>query len=174
MTFDIDANGIVNVTAKDMGTGKEQNITITSSTNMSKEDVEKAVREAEQFAAEDARRKEEVDTRNQADQMVYQTEKTLEEMGDKLDAGDKANIEGELNRVKEALKGTDTQAIKDATEALTRAFYAVSEKLYSQAGAQPGPDMGGAAGGATGAANNGGDDNVVDADYEVVDDDNNK
>ena len=174
VTFDIDANGIVNVTAKDMGTGKEQNITITSSTNMSKEDVEKAVREAEQFAAEDARRKEEVDTRNQADQMVYQTEKTLEEMGDKLDAGDKANIEGELNRVKEALKGTDTQAIKDATEGLTKAFYAVSEKLYSQAGAQPGPDMGGAAGGATGATNNGGDDNVVDADYEVVDDDNNK
>ena len=172
VTFDIDANGIVNVTAKDMGTGKEQNITITSSTNMSKEDVEKAVREAEQFAAEDARRKEEVDTRNQADQMVYQTEKTLEEMGDKLDAGDKANIEGELNKVKEALKGTDTQAIKDATEGLTKAFYAVSEKLYSQAGAQPGPDMGGAAGGATGAANNGGDDNVVDADYEVVDDNN--
>ena len=172
VTFDIDANGIVNVTAKDMGTGKEQNITITSSTNMSKEDVEKAVREAEQFAAEDARRKEEVDTRNQADQMVYQTEKTLEEMGDKLDAGDKANIEGELNKVKEALKGTDTQAIKDATEALTRAFYAVSEKLYSQAGAQPGPDMGGAAGGATGATNNGGGDNVVDADYEVVDDNN--
>ena len=172
VTFDIDANGIVNVTAKDMGTGKEQNITITSSTNMSKEDVEKAVREAEQFAAEDARRKEEVDTRNQADQMVYQTEKTLEEMGDKLDAGDKANIEGELNKVKEALKGTDTQAIKNATEGLTRAFYAVSEKLYSQAGAQPGPDMGGAAGGATGAANNGGDDNVVDADYEVVDDNN--
>ena len=176
VTFDIDANGIVNVTAKDMGTGKEQNITITSSTNMSKEDVEKAVREAEQFAAEDARRKEEVDTRNQADQMVYQTEKTLEEMGDKLDAGDKANIEGELNKVKEALKGTDTQAIKNATEALTRAFYAVSEKLYSQAGAQPGPDMGGAAAGSTGStgANNGGDDNVVDADYEVVDDDNNK
>ena len=174
VTFDIDANGIVNVTAKDMGTGKEQNITITSSTNMSKEDVEKAVREAEQFAAEDARRKEEVDTRNQADQMVYQTEKTLEEMGDKLDAGDKANIEGELNKVKEALKGTDTQAIKNATEGLTKAFYAVSEKLYSQAGAQPGPDMGGTAGGATGATNNGGDDNVVDADYEVVDDDNNK
>ena len=170
VTFDIDANGIVNVTAKDMGTGKEQNITITSSTNMSKEDVEKAVREAEQFAAEDARRKEEVDTRNQADQMVYQTEKTLEEMGDKLDGADKANIEGELNKVKEALKGTDTQAIKDATEALTRAFYAVSEKLYSQAGAQPGPDMGGASAGATGADNGG--DNVVDADYEVVDDDN--
>ncbi len=176
VTFDIDANGIVNVTAKDMGTGKEQNITITSSTNMSKEDVEKAVREAEQFAAEDARRKEEVDTRNQADQMVYQTEKTLEEMGDKLDSGDKASIEGELNKVKEALKGTDTQAIKNATEGLTRAFYAVSEKLYSQQpGAQPGPDMGGASAGATGStgSDNGGD-NVVDADYEVVDDDNNK
>ena len=176
VTFDIDANGIVNVTAKDMGTGKEQNITITSSTNMSKEDVEKAVREAEQFAAEDAKRKEEVDTRNQADQMVYQTEKTLEEMGDKLDSGDKASIEGELNKVKEALKGTDTQAIKNATEALTRAFYAVSEKLYSQQpGAQPGPDMGGASAGATGStgSDNGGD-NVVDADYEVVDDDNNK
>ena len=172
VTFDIDANGIVNVSAKDLGTGKEQHITITSSTNMSKEDIDKAVKEAEQFAAEDAKRKDEVDTRNQADQMVYQTEKTLEEMGDKLDAGDKANIEGELNRVKEALKGTDTQAIKDATEGLTKAFYAVSEKLYSQAGAQPGPDMGGAAGGATGAANNGGDDNVVDADYEVVDDNN--
>ncbi|HIT25805.1 MAG TPA: Hsp70 family protein, partial [Candidatus Enterenecus avicola] len=176
VTFDIDANGIVNVTAKDMGTGKEQNITITSSTNMSKEDVEKAVREAEQFAAEDAKRKEEVDTRNQADQMVYQTEKTLEEMGDKLDSGDKASIEGELNKVKEALKGTDTQAIKNATEGLTKAFYAVSEKLYSQQpGAQPGPDMGGASAGATGStgSDNGGD-NVVDADYEVVDDDNNK
>ena len=168
VTFDIDANGIVNVSAKDLGTGKEQNITITSSTNMSKEDVEKAVREAEQYAAEDAKRKEEVDTRNQADQMVYQTEKTLEEMGDKLDASDKATIQGEVNKVKEALKGTDTQAIKNATEELTKAFYAVSEKLYSQQGGQPGPDMGGAAGGATG----GSDDNVVDADYEVVDDNN--
>ena len=168
VTFDIDANGIVNVSAKDLGTGKEQNITITSSTNMSKEDVEKAVREAEQYAAEDAKRKEEVDTRNQADQMVYQTEKTLEEMGDKLDASDKATIQGEVNKVKEALKGTDTQAIKNATEELTKAFYAVSEKLYSQQGGQSGPDMGGAAGGATG----GSDDNVVDADYEVVDDNN--
>jgi len=169
VTFDIDANGIVNVSAKDLGTGKEQHITITSSTNMSKEDVEKAVREAEQFAAEDAKRKEEVDTRNSADQMVYQTEKTLEEMGDKLDAGDKASIETELNKVKDALKGTDTQAIKDATESLTKAFYAVSEKLYQQANPQggAGPDMGGAnfTGGAAGGA-----DDVVDADYTVVDD----
>ena len=161
VTFDIDANGIVNVSAKDLGTGKEQNITITSSTNMSKEDVEKAVREAEQFAAEDAKRKEEVDTRNQADQMVYQTEKTLEDMGDKIPASDKGDIEAKLNALKDALKGTDTAVIKSATEELTKAFYAVSEKLYSQAGAQagPGPDMGGAP-----------EDNVVDADYEVVDD----
>ncbi|MCI8699367.1 MAG: Hsp70 family protein, partial [Oscillospiraceae bacterium] len=172
VTFDIDANGIVNVSAKDLGTGTEQHITITSSTNMSKEDVDKAVREAEQFAAEDAKRKEEVDTRNQADQMVYQTEKTLEEMGDKLDSGDKASVQGPLEKLKETLKGSDTQAIKNATEELTRAFYAVSEKLYAQAGPQagPGPDMGGA--GFTGGQQpqGGGDDNVVDADYEVVDD----
>ena len=170
VTFDIDANGIVNVSAKDLGTGTEQHITITSSTNMSKEDVDKAVREAEQFAAEDAKRKEEVDTRNQADQMVYQTEKTLDEMGDKLDANDKSNIQRELDKVKDALKGTDTQAIKNATEELKKAFYAVSEKLYAQQGGQnagPGPDMGSAGfgGGPTGG------DNVVDADYEVVDDD---
>ena len=169
VTFDIDANGIVNVSAKDLGTGTEQHITITSSTNMSKEDVEKAVREAEQFAAEDAKRKEEVDTRNQADQMVYQTEKTLEEMGDKLDANDKASVQSALDHLKETMKGTDTQAIKAATEELQKAFYAVSEKLYSQAGPQagPGPDMGGA--GFGGGQAPGGD--VVDADYEVMDDD---
>ena len=170
VTFDIDANGIVNVSAKDLGTGKEQNITITSSTNMSKEDVEKAVREAEQFAAEDAKRKEEVDTRNQADQMVYQTEKTLEDMGDKIPASDKGDIEVKLNGLKDALKGNDTQTIKNATEELTKAFYAVSEKLYSQAGAQ-GADMGGCGdcGDCSGCGPN---DNVVDADFEVVDDDN--
>ncbi len=178
VTFDIDANGIVNVSAKDLGTGKEQHITITSSTNMSKDDIDKAVREAEQFAAEDARRKEEVDVRNQGDQMAYQTEKTLEELGDKLPASDKAAVESALNRLKETLKGNDTQAIKSATEALTKEFYAVSEKLYGQQGGQggPGPDMGGgfnggAQGGYGGQSNNGGD-NVVDADYEVVDDDN--
>ena len=170
VTFDIDANGIVNVSAKDLGTGKEQHITITSSTNMSKEDIDKAVREAEQFAAEDAKRKEEVDTRNQADQMVYQTEKTLEEMGDKLPAEDKASVESAMNNLKEKLKGNDTAEIKAATEELTKAFYAVSEKLYQQTGAQgqPGPDMGGANFG--GGASNG-DPNVVDADFEVVDDD---
>ena len=178
VTFDIDANGIVNVSAKDLGTGKEQHITITSSTNMSKDDIEKAVKEAEQFAAEDAKRKDEVDTRNQADQMVYQSEKALSEMKDKLDAAEVSELEGEVNKVKEALKGTDIQAIKSATESLTQAFYKVSEKMYQQAnpqGGQPGPDMGGqAAGGAagsTGGTNAGkGPDDVVDADYTVVDD----
>ena len=110
VTFDIDANGIVNVSAKDLGTGKEQHITITSSTNMSKEDVEKAVREAEQYAAEDAKRKEEIDVRNQGDQMVYQTERTLEELGDKVDAAEKAEVESKLNELKETLKGSDTAA----------------------------------------------------------------
>ena len=160
VTFDIDANGIVNVSAKDMGTGKEQHITITSSTNMSKDDIDKAVKEAEQFAAEDAKRKEEVDIRNNGDQMVYQTEKTP--------AGDKGKVESALNHLKEVLKGNDTQAIKEATEALTKEFYAVSEKLYGQAQAGqpgPGPDMGGAQGGSAAGPD------VVDADYEVVDDD---
>ena len=179
VTFDIDANGIVNVSAKDLGTGKEQHITITSSTNMSKEDIEKAVKEAEQFAAEDAKRKEEVDTRNQADQMVYQSEKALEEMKDKLDASEVSELESEINKVKEALKGTDTQAIKTATDSLTQAFYKISEKMYQQAnpqGGQPGPDMGGAgfggqqAGGAAGGSAGKGPDDVVDADYTVVDD----
>ncbi|MPM76231.1 Chaperone protein DnaK [bioreactor metagenome] len=180
VTFDIDANGIVNVSAKDLGTGKEQHITITSSTNMSKDEVEKAVREAEQFAAEDQKRKEEVDTRNQADQMVYQTEKTLEDLKGKMDPSDKSSVESALARVKDALKGTDIDAIKSATDALSKAFYAVSEKLYAQHGGQagPGPDMGGAgftggtSGGDAGAA--GGDPNVVDADYQVVDDDGHK
>ena len=174
VTFDIDANGIVNVSAKDLGTGKEQHITITSSTNMSKDDIDKAVKEAEQFAAEDKKQREAADTRNQADQMVFQTEKALEEMGGKMDAGDRSNIESALGKLKETMKGSDTQAIKNATEELQKAFYAVSEKLYQQQGGQagPGPDMGGAnfGGGQAGGSNGGGDD-VVDADYTVVDDD---
>ena len=172
VTFDIDANGIVNVSAKDLGTGKDSHITITSSTNMSKEDVEKAVRDAEQFAAEDAQRKDEVDTRNQADQMVYQTEKTVEDLGSKLDAGDKSTLDAAINRVKDALKGTDVAAIKTATEDLSKAFYPISEKLYSQAGGQAGPDMGGA--GFTGDMGGSSDPNVVDADYTVVDGDDQK
>ena len=172
VTFDIDANGIVNVSAKDLGTGKEQHITITSSTNMSKEDIDKAVKEAEQFAAEDAKRKEEVDVRNQADQVVYQTEKALEDAKDKIDASDKANVEAALNKLKDALKGTDIEAIKSATEEATKAFYPVAEKMYQQSGqaGQAGPDMGGADfGGQAGGTNT--DPNVVDADYQVVDDD---
>ncbi|MBQ3557118.1 MAG: molecular chaperone DnaK [Oscillospiraceae bacterium] len=167
VTFEIDANGIVNVSANDLGTGKEQHITITSSTNMSKEDVEKAVREAEQFAAEDAKRKEEVDVRNQADQVVYQTEKTLEEMGDKVDANDKAAVEAAIEKVKEALKGTDVEAIKTATEEATKAFYPIAEKMYQQAQAAEGQ-----AGCAGDCGSCGGDSDVVDADYTVVDDEN--
>ncbi len=170
VTFDIDANGIVNVSAKDMGTGKEQHITITSSTNMSKEDIDKAVKEAQQFAAEDAKKKEEVETRNQGEQLVYQTEKTLEELGGKLDANDRATLDTALNKLKDALKGDNTEAIKTASEELSKAFYPITEKLYQQANpqGQPGPDMGGAG---FGGQQGGGDDGVVDADYTVVDDD---
>ena len=172
VTFDIDANGIVNVSAKDLGTGKEQHITITSSTNMSKEDIEKAVKEAEQFAAEDAKRKEEVDVRNQGDQMVYQTEKTLEELGDKVDAAEKGEIESKLQSLKTALTGTDTAAIKAATEELTQAFYKLSEKMYQQANPQGQPGAGfnpGDMGGQPGGGDNG--QQYYDADYTVVDDD---
>ena len=171
VTFDIDANGIVNVSAKDLGNGKEQHITITASSNMSKEDIDKAVKEAEMYAAEDAKRKEEVDTRNQGDQMVYQTEKTLSEMGDKLDPADKSEVESKLAALKSALTGTDTAAIKTVTEELTQAFYKVSEKLYQAAGGAQGAgfDPNQAAGGAQGGANGGQD--YYDADYTVVDDD---
>jgi len=164
VTFDIDANGIVNVSAKDLGTGKEQHITITSSTNMSKEDIDKAVKEAEMYAAEDAKRKEEVDVRNQGDQMVYQTEKTLSEMGDKLDAADKGEVEAKLASLKTALTGTDTASIKAATEELTQAFYKISEKLYQAQGGEANQP---------GSTEAGGQD-YYDADYTVVDDDDKK
>ena len=171
VSFDIDANGIVNVSAKDLGTGKEQHITITSSTNMSKEDIDKAVKEAEMYAAEDSKRKEEIDTRNQADQMVYQTEQTLSELGDKIDAADKSEVEGKLSALKTALSGTDSAAIKSATEELTKAFYKISEKMYQAAGGAQGAagfDPNAAAGGQQ--AN--GDPQYYDADFtEVVDDD---
>ena len=175
VTFDIDANGIVNVSAKDLGTGKEQHITITASSNLSKDDIDKAVKEAEQFAAEDKKRKEEVDVRNAGDQMVYQTEKTLSEMGDKLDAADKGEVEQKLASLKTALSGTDTEAIKKATEELTQAFYKVSEKMYQQAnpqGAQGNPGAGYTDPGAQQGQQQGGQ--YYDADYEVVDDDKDK
>ncbi len=143
VTFDIDANGIVNVSAKDLGTNKEQSISITSSTNMSKEDIEKAVQDAEKFAEEDKKRKEAVDTRNAADQMVYQVEKILADEGDKLPESDKADIQTKLDALKEALKGEDLEAIKTKQEELTQAFYKISEELYKQAqAAQGGADAG--------------------------------
>ena len=166
VTFDIDANGIVNVSAKDLGTGTEQHITITSSSNMSKEDIERAVKEAEQYAAEDAKIKEKVEIRNQADQLVYQAEKTLGEVGDKIPESEKAPVQAGLDKLKETLKGEDTDAIKAATEELTQLFYKMSEKLYQQAAPQGDPNMGGQPGGDP----NGGQ-QYYDADYKVVDDD---
>ena len=166
VTFDIDANGIVNVSAKDLGTGNAQHITITSSSNMSKEDIEKAVKEAEQYAAEDAKIKEKVEIRNQADQMVYQAEKTLNEVGDKVPESEKAPIQAGIDKLKETLKGEDSDAIKAATEELTQQFYKMSEKLYQQqapqgdgAAQQPGADAGAQGG------------QYYDADYKVVDED---
>ena len=159
VTFDIDANGIVNVSAKDLGTGQEQKITITSSTNLSDDDIDKAVKEAEKFAEEDKKRKDEIETRNNADQMVYQCEKMINENGDKIDPADKTAVEAEINKVKEALKGTDTTAIKAATEGLQSKLYEMSSKMYQQANpqdAQGGPQGGG--------------DNVYDADFTENDD----
>ena len=163
VTFDIDANGIVNVSAKDMGTGKEQNVVIQSSSNMSQEDIDKAVKEAEKYASEDKKREEEITIRNNADAAVYNAEKTLKDLGDKVSDSEKAPAEAAIKDLKDKLEGNDTDAIKDATEKLSEALYPIAEKLYSeqaqaqqQAGAQAQADD---------------DDNVVDADYEVVDDD---
>ena len=167
VTFDIDANGIVNVSAKDLGTNKEQSISITSSTNMSKEDIEKAVQDAEKFAEEDKKRKEAVDTRNAADQMVYQVEKILADEGDKLPESDKADIQTKLDALKEALKGEDLEAIKSKQEELTQAFYKISEELYKQAQtAQGGADAGAGYDPNAGAAPNG--DGYYDADFKDV------
>ena len=168
VTFDIDANGIVNVSAKDLGTGKEQHITITSSSNMSKEDIDKAVREAQQFAAEDARKKEEVDVRNQGDQMVYQLEKSLDDLKDKISASDKSEAEAALGKLKTALSGSDTEAIKRETEAVKQVFYKIADQVYGQAGAQAGPQAGPQGGPQQGPNGQ----QYYDADYTVVDDDN--
>ena len=169
VTFDIDANGIVNVTAKDKGTGKEQHISITASTNMSKEDIDKAVREAEAYAAEDKKRKEDVDARNEADSMVYQIKKSMTEFGDKVSADDKAKVEPKITALEEALKGTDIEAVKKAKEELQTAFYEVAQKVYqadpNAAAAAAGADVSGAAGAAS--DNNGGknDDGAVDVEF---------
>lgn len=167
VTFDIDANGIVHVSAKDLGSGNEQKITITASTNLSDADIDKAVKEAEQYAEEDKKRKEEIEVRNNADSIVYQTEKTIKELGDKVSDADKKTLEEKVAAVKKALEGTDFEAIKSATEALTSSSYEVFGKAYSTATADQG--AAGAAG-AQQAGTGAKDDNVVDADYEVVDD----
>ena len=138
VTFDIDANGIVNVSATDKGTGKEQHITITSSTNMSKEDIDRAVNEAAKYADEDKKAKEAVEAKNRAESLVFQSEKTLNELGDKVSESEKTEVKNAIDKLKETLKGNNTDAIKADTEALEKAFYAISEKLYKDAGAQPG------------------------------------
>ena len=175
VTFDIDANGIVHVSAKDLGTGKEQHITITSSTNMNKEDVEKAVKEAEQYAAEDKKHREEIDARNAADQMVYQSEKTITDLGDKLSADDKSALQSKIDALKEALKGTSVEDITAKQKDLEQKFYEVSAKVYQQsapngaAGAQPGCD-GSCDNCDNHSAGNGNGDGYVDADYREVND----
>ena len=168
VTFDIDANGIVHVSAKDLGTGNQQQVTITASTNLTEDEIKKAVNEAEQYANEDKKRKEEVDARNHADQLVYTTEKTMKELGDKISSSDRSMLEGMVADLRKALEGTDTEAIKRATETLTEKSYEVFGKIYQQQqqqGQQPphAPNDGTSYG-----PNEGGDDNVVDADYEVV------
>ena len=167
VTFDIDGNGIVNVSAKDLGTGNEQKVTITASTNLSEDDIQKAVREAEQFAAEDKKHKEEVETRNHADSMVAATEKSMKEMGDKIGEADRAKINAEIENVKNVLAGSDTEAVKSAVEKLTEVSYEVFGRVYQQQAQEA--QTAGAQGGYEQAQQN--DDGVVDADYEVVDDD---
>lgn len=161
VTFDIDANGIVNVSAKDLGTGKEQHITITSSTNLNEEEIEKKVKEAEMYAQEDAKKKDLIEAKNNADSMIYQSENTLKDVEGKISDADKTKIEDAIKALKDVKDGEDLEAIKSKTEELTQAFYAISEEIYKQQGAQ-------AEAGATDAKQ---DDDVVDADYEVVDDD---
>ena len=168
VTFDIDSNGIVHVSAKDLGTGKEQHISITASSNMSKDDIDKAVKEAEQFAAEDKKKREAVDLRNNADQMVYQTEKLLSENGDKFSDDDKSALNTKLDALKEALKGDNTDASKSAEEDLTNKFYEVSQKIYEATQGAQGPQPGAAPGADT--AQGGNDAGYTDADYTEVDD----
>ena len=169
VTFDIDVNGIVNVTAKDKGTGKEQHISITASTNMSKEDIDKAVREAEAYAAEDKKRKEDVDARNEADSMVYQIRKSMTDFGDKVSEDDKAKVEPKITALEEALKGTDIEAVKKAKEELQTAFYEVAQKVYQSdpnAAAAAGADVSGAAGAASSGDNgSNNDDGAVDVEF---------
>ncbi len=169
VTFDIDANGIVNVSAKDLGTGKEQKISITASTNMSKEDIQKAVDEAAQYAEEDKKRKDAVDAKNAGENLVFQCEKAMTDLGDKINEDEKANIQSKIDALKEAVKTDNTDDIKAKTDELQKAFYDVSSRIYQAAGGAAGAegaaDMGGASYDAGADANNGGDDGYVDADF---------
>ena len=186
VAFDIDANGIVNVSAKDKGTGNEQKVTITASSNLSDDEIDKAVKEAERFSDEDKKHKEEIEAKNNADSLVYNTEKSLKDMGDKIDSADKEKVEAEVAATKKALESNDADTIKAATEKLTQVSYDVFGKVYQQqaqqqqaqgggaAGGQRGSDEGDGNSGSTGENQGGDDDNVVDADYEVVDDDEEK
>ncbi|WP_435029706.1 molecular chaperone DnaK [Levyella massiliensis] len=169
VTFDIDANGIVNVSAKDLGTGKEQKITITSSTHLSDEEIDRRVKEAEQFAEEDKKKKELIEVKNQAESLIYQTENTLKELGDKVSADEKKQVEDKITALKDVVGGNDPDEIKKRTEALTGELNTMSQKLYAQTGAQAGAQPGTEAQAGAGQAQG---DDVVDADYEVVDDDN--
>ena len=172
VTFDIDANGIVHVSAKDMATGNEQNVSITASSNLSEEDIDKAVKDAEAHAAEDKKRKEEVEVKNNAESLVYSSQKTLDELGDKISGEEKAKVETEIENVKKALETNNTETIKDATEKLTQVFYQISEQLY-KANAQNGAAAGAAEGTEANADNGGNNGTVYDADYKVEDDGNN-
>ncbi|MBP3572193.1 MAG: Hsp70 family protein, partial [Clostridia bacterium] len=164
VTFDIDANGIVNVTACDKGTGKEQHITITSSSNMSQADIDKAIKDAEKFAEEDKKAKDAVETKNRADSMIFQSEKTLNELGDKVSEADKAPVKDAIEKLKTTISGGNTEDIKADTEALEKAFYKLSEKLYAQANPQGDPNMGGSYDPNMGGSDNGG--TYYDASYE--------
>jgi len=170
VTFDIDANGIVNVSAKDMGTGKEQKITISSSSNMSKEDIDKAVKDAERFAEEDKKRREEVDTRNNAENLCYSAEKMIADSGDKIDEADKTDLNTKVASVREAMNANDAERMKAGMEDLQKSMYAVSEKLYKNAVPPQDPTAG--ANGAGSVPPQGGDNNVYDAEYTDVDDNN--
>ena len=169
VTFDIDANGILHVSAKDLGTGNEQKIVITASTNLTDQEIDKAVKESEKFAEEDKKRKEDIEVRNNADSIIYQTEKTLKDLGDKVSSSDKEKIEGKVKQVKDALSGNDDEKIKSATDDLTKSFYDISSRLYQQAGPK-GPGQGGF--GANQGGNNTGNKDDIKADYKVDDNDN--
>ena len=166
VTFDIDANGIVHVSAKDMATGNSQNVSITASTNLTDEDIEKAVKDAEAHASEDKKKKDEIEAKNNAESLVYNSEKTLGELGDKISAEEKAKVQTEIDNTKKALEGNDTEKIKEATEKLTKVFYEMSEQLYKNANPNAGVDPNAA----TGATDANTDGNVYDADYKVEDD----